>query len=99
MIVEKGGHYLDSDGRQFICSGFGAETGYAYGEALDPRPKRWRHLAAGYDETWGDVLGGTNAVLVCPYPANDWHIVAFFKFAPDQNRTGFTCRVYGELIA
>lgn len=62
------------------------------GEAIDPRPRRPRRLPAGYDRTYGDVLGGTHAVLICPYPANDWDIVAFFKFAPDENRCGFALR-------
>lgn len=96
MIVEKHGQYLDSNGRRFICRGFGDRTGMAFGKAIDPRPKRPRRIAAGYDPTYGDTLGMTHAVLVCPYPANDWDIVSFFKFAPDENRTGFTCQVREE---
>lgn len=98
MILRPICDYLDSDGRRFVFPRFGESNGLAYGLALDPRPKRWRHKRAAYDQTLGDLMG-ENAVLICPWPANDWDIVSFFKFAPDENRTGFKCRVYGELIA
>ncbi|SKA26436.1 hypothetical protein [Consotaella salsifontis] len=77
MIVEKGRSYLDSLGRRFECRGFGERTGLAMGYAVDLRRKNRRHRPAGFDEQKGDVLGCTGTFLVCPWPDNDWTVVAY----------------------
>jgi hypothetical protein len=99
MIIEKHGHYLDSDGRRFVCNGFGDKTGLALGWAYDPRPKQPRKLAAGYDD-FSDRVGGLPTSLICPYPANDWYPVAFCSFERGAVQVGVssTCGLCGLFV-
>lgn len=97
MILQSGRLYLDSAGRKFEFHGLGKVTGFAFGHAYDPRPKRWKKKHTGYDDNQRDVDGG-RGILICPYPGNDYHPSAFPFYQRGKHR-GFCCIFQGRQVA